>query len=88
MFLRLLAASLPLYITTAPFTCAPPSSFFAPQVRQPLYRTSVGRWRQYEAELAPLAEALGGTVAAYERRVEAALARRASSAASAKRDEL
>lgn len=29
------------------------------QVRQPLYDKSVGRWRQYEAHLGPLLEALG-----------------------------
>lgn len=29
------------------------------QVRQPLYRSSVGRWRQFAAELAPLVEILG-----------------------------
>lgn len=30
------------------------------QVRQPIYKSSVGRWRQYEKELAPLKEALSG----------------------------
>ncbi len=29
------------------------------QVRQPLYRSSVGRWKHYEAHLGPLLEALG-----------------------------
>jgi hypothetical protein len=29
------------------------------QVREPLYRGSVGRWRAYEEELGPLIEALG-----------------------------
>lgn len=29
------------------------------QVNQPIYRTSVGRWKNYEAHLAPLKEALG-----------------------------
>ncbi len=29
------------------------------QVRQPLYRTSVGRWRPYADQLKPLFEALG-----------------------------
>ncbi len=29
------------------------------QVRQPIYRTSVGRWRRFRAELGPLLEALG-----------------------------
>ena len=31
----------------------------AVQVRRPLYRSSVHRWRRYEAELGPLLEALG-----------------------------
>ena len=31
----------------------------AVQVRQPIYRTSVGRWRHYEEHLGPLIEALG-----------------------------
>jgi hypothetical protein len=31
----------------------------AAQVRQPVYRNSVGRWRAYEEELGPLIEALG-----------------------------
>jgi hypothetical protein len=29
------------------------------QVRQPLYRTSVGRWRQFRSQLGPLLDALG-----------------------------
>jgi hypothetical protein len=29
------------------------------QVREPIYATSVGRWRQFRSELAPLLEALG-----------------------------
>ncbi|MEZ5872483.1 MAG: sulfotransferase [Nitratireductor sp.] len=36
------------------------------QVRQPVYQTSRGKWRQYEKHLAPLIEALGPNVAAYE----------------------
>lgn len=35
------------------------------QVRQPIYRGSVQKWRRYEAELQPLADALGG-LADYE----------------------
>jgi tetratricopeptide (TPR) repeat protein len=31
------------------------------QVRRPMYRSSVGRWRRYEAHLGPLLEALGDT---------------------------
>jgi tetratricopeptide (TPR) repeat protein len=33
------------------------------QVRQPIYRTSVGRWRRYEKHLDPLKEALGDLAA-------------------------
>jgi tetratricopeptide (TPR) repeat protein len=32
------------------------------QVRQPLYRSSVGRWRRYDSHLAPLKSALGDLV--------------------------
>ena len=28
------------------------------QVREPVYQTSIGRWRNYETQLAPLVEAL------------------------------
>jgi hypothetical protein len=28
------------------------------QVRQPIYRTAVGRWRKYEAQIGPLRELL------------------------------
>jgi hypothetical protein len=34
----------------------------AAQVRRPLYRTAVGRWKPYEAMLGPLLEALDGLV--------------------------
>lgn len=37
------------------------------QVRRPLYRTSVGRWRHYEKHLGPLIEGLGPAVIDYER---------------------
>jgi len=33
------------------------------QVRQPIYRSSVGRWRPYEHLLGPLLEALRGNLA-------------------------
>ncbi len=33
-------------------------TFSALQVRRPIYRTSVGAWREFEAELAPLKRAL------------------------------
>jgi tetratricopeptide (TPR) repeat protein len=36
----------------------------ATQVRQPIYRTSEGRWRAYERHLGPLLEALGDVVPA------------------------
>jgi hypothetical protein len=32
----------------------------ATQVRQPIYRSAVGRWRVYENELEPLLRALNG----------------------------
>jgi hypothetical protein len=35
------------------------------QVRRPLYRSSVGRWRLYEKHLGPLIEALGPAVLTY-----------------------
>lgn len=38
---------------------SPSATASAAQVRQPLYRSSVGRWRRYETELAPLIAALG-----------------------------
>ncbi len=44
------------------------------QVRQPLYTRAVGRWRRYEAQLAPLAAAVRQEVEWYERAVAAALA--------------
>ncbi len=38
------------------------STASASQVRQPIYATSVARWRRYEAHLGPLLEALGDLV--------------------------
>lgn len=35
-------------------------TFSRNQIRKPIYQTSVGRWRHYENELAPLIRALGG----------------------------
>ena len=35
------------------------------QVRRPLYRSSVGRWRRYEKHLGPLMEALGPAALAH-----------------------
>ena len=37
----------------------------AEQVRQPLYRTSIGLWRRFERQLQPLREALGSALADY-----------------------
>jgi hypothetical protein len=34
----------------------------AAQVRKPLFRSSLGRWRKFEAELAPLLQELGDIV--------------------------
>jgi hypothetical protein len=36
----------------------PSSTASAVQVRQPVYATSVGKWRRYRAQLAPLARRL------------------------------
>jgi len=36
------------------------------QVRQPIYNTSVGRWRKYEPYLKPLIAELGPLLRAYE----------------------
>lgn len=47
------AACLQFHRNTAPVATASST-----QVRAPVYRTSVGRWRNYEAQLAPLREAL------------------------------
>ena len=38
----------------------------AMQVRQKIYTTSVAKWRMYEAQLAPVAEALQPLIAEYE----------------------
>jgi hypothetical protein len=38
------------------------------QVRQPLYRGAMGRWRNYEGHLGALAAALGDMIADYERK--------------------
>jgi tetratricopeptide (TPR) repeat protein len=39
-------------------TCRPVRTASSPQVRQPIYRSSVGRWRAYEHLLQPLREVL------------------------------
>lgn len=44
-------------------TARPVSTASVWQVRQPLYRSSVERWRRYEKHLAPLIEALGDDLA-------------------------
>ncbi len=36
------------------------------QVRQPLYKTSMNRWRKYEPYLEPLLDEIGDLVEAYE----------------------
>ena len=38
----------------------------AEQVRQPIYRTAKAHWRQFEAQLAPLAEGLGDVVRSWD----------------------
>lgn len=42
------------------------------QVRQPIYTSSVGRWRKYEKYLKPLLDEIGPLVASYEAELEAA----------------
>jgi len=42
------------------------------QVRQPIYTTSVGRWRKYEKYLKPLLDEIGPLVEAYEAELESA----------------
>ena len=42
----------------------PVRSASAAQVRQPIYASSIGRWRAYHAHLAPLIDALGADLAA------------------------
>lgn len=37
----------------------PVTTFSQEQVRQPIYRSSVGRWRRYESRIGPLLDALG-----------------------------
>jgi tetratricopeptide (TPR) repeat protein len=44
----------------------PVATASAVQVREPLYRTSVGRWKKYERELAPLMELFARHGVAYE----------------------
>ena len=41
-----------------PSNAAPSANASAAEVRQPIYRTSVGRWRPYQRLLGPLLEAL------------------------------
>ena len=36
------------------------------QVRQPIYSSSVGKWKRYEKHLVPLADLLKDEIAAYE----------------------
>ena len=42
------------------------------QVRQPVYRSSVGQWRHYEKHLAGTRDALAGVIAGYEAKLEQA----------------
>ena len=41
------------------------------QVRQPVYTSSSGRWRNYESQLQPLIDVIGSQVAEYDRMLEA-----------------
>lgn len=40
------------------------------QVRQPIYRSAMGKWRRFETHLAPLIETLGPVTADYEAEIE------------------
>ncbi len=40
------------------------------QVRQPVYQTSKGKWKLYEKQLAPVAEAIGPYIDAYEKELQ------------------
>ncbi|RZA28269.1 MAG: sulfotransferase, partial [Proteobacteria bacterium] len=44
---------------------APVATASAVQVRQPIYRTSLNRWKRYEAQLGELVELLGDAVSRY-----------------------
>lgn len=48
------------------------------QVRQPIYASSVGRWRKYEKYLKPLIEEIGPLMEAYEAELEAVAAKSAA----------
>jgi tetratricopeptide (TPR) repeat protein len=48
------------------------------QVRQPVYQSSKGKWRQYEKHLGPLIEAIGPYIESYERELEALSAKDAA----------
>jgi len=50
------------------------------QVRKPIYKTSVNRWRKYEAYLKPLLEELGPLVGQYEEELAQAEAARSQAA--------
>ena len=50
---------LPRHNLNFPAAPRPVRTASATQVRQPIYRTSIGRWRPYTAMLRPLFEALG-----------------------------
>jgi hypothetical protein len=41
------------------------------QVRQPVYQSSKGKWRNYEKHLGPLIDALGPEIEIYEKELEA-----------------
>ena len=46
---------------------APASTASAAQVREPIYRNALKRWKQYEAQLAELRELLGNAGIALDR---------------------
>jgi hypothetical protein len=47
-------------------------------VRQPLYKSSVGRWKVYEQQLAGLQQRLAPLIARYEQQLQQQLAARAA----------
>jgi hypothetical protein len=46
------------------------------QVRQPLYKSSVGRWKAYEQQLAGLEQRLAPLIARYEKLLQTQMAAR------------
>lgn len=58
------------------------------QVRQPLYSTSVGKWKRYAAYLEPLRKMLGETIEDYENELEERIQKRFKERLSSSKKEL